>query len=99
MYVEFATAFVFLCKMETHDPWNPSQRTESYPSNPGRPVINQAAESSLKNSHELDCTHILTLLKFAIRTRPLLFTDLTPPPKTSVTLYSLNNFCGRCNKY
>lgn len=48
MYVEFATAFVFLCKMWTHDPWNPSQRREPYPSNPERPVINEAAESSLK---------------------------------------------------
>ena len=29
MYVEVATDLVFLCKMWTHDPWNPSQRKES----------------------------------------------------------------------
>ena len=48
MYVEVATAFIFLCKRWTHDPWNPSQRGESYSSNPERPVINEAAETSLK---------------------------------------------------
>ena len=45
MCVEAATALVFLCKMWTHDPWNPSQRREFYSSNPERPIINEAAQS------------------------------------------------------
>jgi len=102
MYVEFATAFVFVCKMWTHDPWNPSQRTESYPSNPERPVINEAAEPSLKIHTNLltrcrQCTYSRTS---KIRNQNTATTFYAPyPPTTRVTLHSLNNFCRRCNKY
>jgi hypothetical protein len=101
-YAEVATAFVFLCKMWTHDPWNPPQRTEPYSSNPERPVINEAAESSLKtHTNLLARCRVYTYSRTSKICNQNTATTFYAPllPTTSVTLYSLSHFCRQCIKY